>query len=56
MLTISVISYSFPGIAWFNTDTLAQTTDTYLSAQASDPVKMGWMQGFPPPKTRAQRS
>ena len=24
----------------------------YLSAEASDPIKMGWMQGFPPPKDK----
>ena len=52
MLTISVTSFFLPGIAWLNTDTMAQTTDTYLGAQASDPVKMGWMQGFPPPQDK----
>jgi len=30
-------------------NTLAQTKNKVLSAQESDPVKMGWMQGFPPP-------
>lgn len=28
----------------------AQSGQTFLSAQESDPKKMGWMQGFPPPK------
>ena len=27
----------------------AQTTPPYLSAAESDPLKMGWMQGSPPP-------
>lgn len=27
----------------------AQPSSAFLSAQESDPVKMGWMQGFPPP-------
>jgi CubicO group peptidase (beta-lactamase class C family) len=27
----------------------AQTKNKYRSAKESDPVKMGWMQGFPPP-------
>lgn len=27
----------------------------YLSAQDSDPVKLGWMQGFPPPKDKQLR-
>ena len=29
-------------------DTAAQT-ESYLSAEASDPAKLGWMRGFPPP-------
>lgn len=28
---------------------LAQQPPTVLSAQESDPVKLGWMQGTPPP-------
>lgn len=35
-----------------NSNTSAQTKDTLLSAQESDPVKLGWMQGFPPPKDK----
>lgn len=31
---------------------IAQTKDVVLSAQESDPVKMGWMQGFPPPEDK----
>jgi len=31
------------------TKSFSQTKDKVLSAQESDPVKMGWMQGFPPP-------
>lgn len=27
----------------------------YLSAGESDPIKMGWMQGFPPPKDKRLR-
>lgn len=30
----------------------APTKPQYLSAQDSDPVNMGWMQGFPPPKDK----
>ena len=31
---------------------LAQKQDAFLSAKESDPVKLGWMQGFPPPKDK----
>ena len=31
---------------------LAQPAQKYLSARESDPVKMGWMQGFPPPQDK----
>ena len=31
---------------------LAQAPVKYLSAKESDPIKMGWMQGFPPPKDK----
>ena len=40
------------------TTTMAQTPrqeqpqQQYLSAQESDPVRMGWMQGFPPPEAK----
>lgn len=27
----------------------AKAENQYLSAQESDPLEMGWMQGFPPP-------
>lgn len=30
----------------------AQGSKKFLSASQSDPVKMGWMQGFPPPKDK----
>jgi hypothetical protein len=30
----------------------AQSSKKYLSASQSDPVKMGWMQGFPPPQDK----
>ncbi|MBO0936391.1 serine hydrolase [Fibrella sp. HMF5335] len=51
-LPTSVISLAVLGVSLLPTHTMAQTTDNYLSAQASDPVKMGWMQGFPPPKDK----
>ncbi|SDM28993.1 hypothetical protein SAMN05661010_03851 [Modicisalibacter muralis] len=35
-----------------STPALAQTQDQPLSAQESDPIEMGWMQGFPPPDDR----
>lgn len=52
LLPISFISLPMWGMMLWPTYTMAQTTDKYLSAQASDPVKMGWMQGFPPPKDK----
>ena len=33
----------------------AQTPSQYLSAADSDPIKMGWMQGFPPAKDKQLR-
>ena len=33
----------------------AQTPLQYLSAADSDPIKMGWMQGFPPAKDKQLR-
>ena len=33
----------------------AEAEKPVLSAQQSDPVRMGWMQGFPPPKDRQLR-
>jgi len=33
-------------------NTSAQTAVRYLSAKDSDPIKMGWMQGFPPSKDK----
>lgn len=33
-------------------NTSAQTEQKFLSAQESDPIKMGWMQGFPPPENK----
>lgn len=33
-------------------NSFAQKKNTVLSAKESDPVKMGWMQGFPPPKDK----
>ncbi|MEO8852418.1 MAG: serine hydrolase [Ginsengibacter sp.] len=33
-------------------NSFAQTKNNFLSAQESDPVKMGWMQGFPPSKDK----
>ena len=33
----------------------AQTPPQYLSAADSDPIKMGWMQGFPPAKDKQLR-
>ncbi len=34
------------------TNIQAQQKKDFLSAKESDPVKMGWMQGFPPPKDK----
>ncbi len=31
---------------------MAQNKKEFLSAKESDPIKMGWMQGFPPPKDK----
>lgn len=45
MLALSVIS--FVSVTLF-----AQSNKSFLSAKDSDPVKMGWMQGFPPPKDK----
>lgn len=42
-------SLSF-GISVFSASTLA--ANQYLSAEESDPLKMGWMQGFPPPEDK----
>lgn len=44
--------YSFPIALLCVVSAFAQQT---LSAEASDPVKMGWMQGFPPPANRTVR-
>jgi CubicO group peptidase (beta-lactamase class C family) len=38
-----------------STQAAPQTAEKYLSAQESDPIKMGWMQGFPPPKEKQLR-
>lgn len=45
MLTLTIIYF-------ISMNTFAQKQQTYLSAKESDPVKMGWMQGFPPPKDK----
>lgn len=39
-------------LSFMATASFAQTTNNFLSAKESDPVKMGWMQGFPPPKDK----
>ncbi|MEO9013044.1 MAG: serine hydrolase [Ginsengibacter sp.] len=33
-------------------NSIAQSTGKYLSAEESDPIKLGWMQGFPPKKDK----
>ena len=35
-----------------NTEVFSQTKETFLDARESDPIKMGWMQGFPPAKDK----
>jgi len=37
---------------WAALSTSAARTDSLLSAEASDPVSLGWMTGFPPPPDR----
>ena len=51
-LPINVISLTVSAMTLLSACAMAQTTDNYPSAQASDPAKMGWMQGFPPPKDK----
>lgn len=36
----------------FSKNALTQTEKKFLSAKGSDPIKMGWMQGSPPPKDK----
>lgn len=36
----------------FSQNVLTQTEKKFLSAKESDPIKMGWMQGSPPPKEK----
>lgn len=43
---------AFLGLSAFSPESSAQTQITFQSARESDPIKMGWMQGFPPPKDR----
>lgn len=45
-LIISFTIYSF------SMNSFAQKKNTVLSAKESDPVKIGWMHGFPPPKDK----
>ena len=33
-------------------NSFAQTENSFPSAKESDPIKLGWMQGFPPPKDK----
>ncbi len=42
----------FAAIVMSTMPTSAQSQKRYLSARESDPVKMGWMQGFPPPQDK----
>ncbi|MBE9013884.1 serine hydrolase [Pseudanabaenaceae cyanobacterium LEGE 13415] len=37
---------------YFRYSHMAQPEERFLSAQESDPIKMGWMQGFPPPEDK----
>lgn len=43
---------TFNIIFFMSTSLFAQSKDNPLTAQDSDPVKLGWMQGFPPPKDK----
>lgn len=55
------LTYSYPQLAFFclmligGTVVKAQEKPRYLDAQQSDPVKMGWMKGAPPPPDRIVR-
>lgn len=40
------------GASVFPLQGTAETLGTFPSARASDPIKMGWMQGFPPPRDK----
>lgn len=42
----------FSAIYFTALNSFAQAKETILSAKESDPVKMGWMHGFPPPKDK----
>lgn len=39
-------------VCLFTSNIQAQQQSDFLSAKESDPLKMGWMQGFPPPKDK----
>lgn len=49
MLKLIITAYIF---CFVITQSFSQTKTSFLSAQESDPIKMGWMQGFPPPKDK----
>lgn len=56
---IKTIHYGFTlcalislGMSVFTSQVSAQAQGHVLSARESDPIKMGWMQGFPPPKDK----
>jgi hypothetical protein len=39
-------------ICFIAMNSFSQPNKGFLSAKDSDPIKMGWMQGFPPPKDK----
>ncbi|MGV9012358.1 MAG: serine hydrolase domain-containing protein [Flavobacteriales bacterium] len=48
----SSTSIAFCCLFFLSLNALAQKQAVFLSAKDSDPVKLGWMQGFPPPKDK----
>jgi CubicO group peptidase (beta-lactamase class C family) len=47
-----VCLFIFSSMSFFSPQGAAQTQSMFPSAQESDPIKMGWMQGFPPPQDK----
>lgn len=47
-----VCLFVFLGMSVFSFASSAQTESKFLSARESDPIAMGWMQGFPAPKDK----
>jgi len=51
-MNISIISILWIAFLTFSFSSYSQGKAEFLSAEESDPVKMGWMQGFPPPQDK----